>query len=53
SSAAQMSGVNDDHYVHYYIQKHNTSIAQSQISLSNLHPCSGIQTMEVGLLQLI
>ncbi|KAI2664915.1 Transposable element Tc1 transposase [Labeo rohita] len=28
---AQMSGVNDDHYVHYYIQQHNTSIAQSEI----------------------
>ncbi|KAL0147690.1 hypothetical protein M9458_056999, partial [Cirrhinus mrigala] len=24
---AQMSRVNDDHYVHYYIQRHNTSIA--------------------------
>ncbi|KAI2660673.1 UDP-glucose:glycoprotein glucosyltransferase 2 [Labeo rohita] len=44
---AQMSGVNDDHYVHYYIQQHNTSIAQSEIFLSNLHPCSGIETMEV------
>ncbi|KAL0154222.1 hypothetical protein M9458_050476, partial [Cirrhinus mrigala] len=31
SSAAQMSGVNDDHYVHYYIQQHNTSIAQLEI----------------------
>ncbi|KAL0176181.1 hypothetical protein M9458_028511, partial [Cirrhinus mrigala] len=38
-----MSGVNDDHYVHYYIQQHNTSIAQSEIFLSNLHPCSGIK----------
>ncbi|KAL0195094.1 hypothetical protein M9458_008666, partial [Cirrhinus mrigala] len=28
--------VNDDHYVHYYIQQHNTSIAQSEIFLSNL-----------------
>ncbi|KAI2659791.1 EH domain-binding protein 1-like protein 1 [Labeo rohita] len=46
------SGVNDDHYVHYYIQQHNTSIAQSKIFLSNLHPCSAIETMEVGLLQL-
>ncbi|KAL0183958.1 hypothetical protein M9458_019654, partial [Cirrhinus mrigala] len=47
-----MSGVNDDH-VHYYIQQHNTSITQSEIFSSNLHPCSGIKTMEVGLLQLI
>ncbi|KAI2666804.1 Zinc finger protein 658B [Labeo rohita] len=43
-ASAQMSGVNDDHYVHYYIQQHNTSIAQSEIFLSNLHPCSGIKT---------
>ncbi|KAI2665905.1 hypothetical protein H4Q32_023019 [Labeo rohita] len=42
--SAQMSGVNVDHYVHYYIQQHNTSIAQSEIFLSNLHPCSGIET---------
>ncbi|KAI2649186.1 Mevalonyl-coenzyme A hydratase sidH [Labeo rohita] len=51
--AAQMSGVNDNYYVYYYIQHHNTSIAQSEIFLSSLHPCSGIETMEVGLLQLI
>ncbi|KAI2659211.1 Neurofilament medium polypeptide [Labeo rohita] len=38
----------DNHYVHYYIQQHNTSISQSVIFLSNLHPCSGIKTMEVG-----
>ncbi|KAL0152515.1 hypothetical protein M9458_052238 [Cirrhinus mrigala] len=43
----RMSGVNDDHYVHYYIQQHNTSIAQSEIFLSNLHPCSGIKTWKV------
>ncbi len=27
SSAAQMSGVNSDCYVHYYIQQQNASIA--------------------------
>ncbi|KAI2644624.1 Retrovirus-related Pol polyprotein [Labeo rohita] len=45
--SAQMSGVNDDHYVHYYIQQHNTSIAQSETFLPNLHPCSGIKTWKV------
>ncbi|KAL0152193.1 hypothetical protein M9458_051916 [Cirrhinus mrigala] len=42
-----MLGVNDDHYVHYYIQQHNTSITQSEIFLSNLHPCFGIETNKV------
>ncbi len=34
-----MSGVNDDHYVHYYIQQQNTSIAQESF-LSTSAPVS-------------
>ncbi len=30
-----MSGVNDDCYIHYYIQQQNTSIAQSETFLSS------------------
>ncbi|KAL0181792.1 hypothetical protein M9458_024198, partial [Cirrhinus mrigala] len=44
-----LSGVNDDCCVHNYIQQQNTSIAQSETFLS---PCTGVNTMAFGLLQL-
>ncbi len=44
SSAAQMSGVNDNCYVHYYIQQQNTSIPMEPF----LSTSAGGETMVVG-----
>ncbi len=50
SSAAQMSGVNDDCYIHYYIQEQNASIAESETSCLPLHQrWTALSSLRAGL----
>ncbi len=44
SSVAPISGVNDDCYVHYYIQQHNTPIG-NRLGDIPVYTCSGVKTM--------